>query len=69
MTEKQDTPRRGGRATGVMSFQKIQQAMIFILILVLCGVATFYIDTFFTTENLVNNLLRNAAAWESSPAA
>jgi ribose transport system permease protein len=43
------------------SFQKLLQASILILLLVLCAFASFKIPTFLTWTNLVDNLLTNAA--------
>lgn len=54
---------KAGEIVGEVSFQKLQQATIFFLILILCIVSAIQIETFFTPENLVDNLMRNAAAW------
>ena len=45
-----------------LSFQKLQQASIVILLFVLCVYASFQSATFFTWANIVDNLLTNAAA-------
>ncbi|HUS73192.1 MAG TPA: ABC transporter permease, partial [Sedimentisphaerales bacterium] len=45
-----------------LSFQKLQQASILILLVALCVVASFRSSTFFTWTNLVDNLFTNAAA-------
>lgn len=50
------------RIKGALSFQKLQQASILILLVALCVVASFRSTTFFTWTNLVDNLLTNAAA-------
>ncbi|MHC4629542.1 MAG: ABC transporter permease [Planctomycetota bacterium] len=47
---------------GRFSFQKLLQASILVLLLVLCTFASFKIPTFLTWTNLVDNLLTNAAA-------
>ena len=47
---------------GRFSFQKLLQASILMLLLVLCAFASFKIPTFLTWTNLVDNLLTNAAA-------
>ena len=51
-----------GRSQGALSFRKLQQASILILLVVLCAFASFRSPTFFTWTNLVDNLLTNAAA-------
>jgi len=51
---------RGARRT--LSFKKLQQASILILLAVLCTFASFRSPTFFSWTNLVDNLLTNAAA-------
>ncbi|MHC4483096.1 MAG: ABC transporter permease [Planctomycetota bacterium] len=45
-----------------LSFQKLQQASILLLLVVLCAVASVKSPTFLTWYNLVDNLLTNAAA-------
>ena len=52
----------GGR-TGRITFQKLQQISIFLLMLALCVFSSIQIDTFFTWGNVVHNLLTNAAPW------
>ena len=47
---------------GRFSFQKLLQASILMLLVALCGFASFKIPTFLTWTNLVDNLLTNAAA-------
>jgi len=49
------------RNTGI-SFRKLQQASILVLLVVLCLFASFQSPTFFRWTNLVDNLLTNAAA-------
>ena len=44
-----------------VSFQTIQTASVFILLIALCVISSFRSDTFFTWRNLVDNLLTNAA--------
>lgn len=44
------------------SFQKLLQASILVLLLMLCAFASLKIPTFLTWTNLVDNLLANAAA-------
>jgi len=44
-----------------VSFQTVQTASVFILLVALCAVSSFQTDTFFTWRNLVYNLLANAA--------
>ena len=48
---------------GGISFQKLQQWSIFVLVLVLVAVSAYQIETFFTWGNLVNNLLTHAAPY------
>lgn len=48
------------RGVGV-SFQTIQTASVFVLLVGLCIVSSLQTDTFFTWRNLVDNLLTNAA--------
>ena len=45
-----------------LSFKKLQQVSILILLVVLCAIASFNSPTFFSWTNLVDNLLTNAAA-------
>ena len=51
-----------GSARSTLSFKKLQQASILILLAVLCAFASFRSPTFFSWTNLVDNLLTNAAA-------
>ena len=51
-----------GRTKGALSFRKLQQASILLLLVALCVFASFKSTTFFTWTNLVDNLLTNAAA-------
>ena len=51
-----------GRTQRTLSFKKLQQASILILLAVLCAFASFRSPTFFSWTNLVDNLLTNAAA-------
>jgi len=44
-----------------ISYQVLQSASVFILMIVLCVVSAIKTDTFFTWNNLVDNLLTNAA--------
>jgi ribose transport system permease protein len=44
-----------------LSFQTIQTASVFILLVVLCVFSSFRSETFFTWTNLIDNLLTNAA--------
>ena len=44
-----------------ISYQVLQSASVFILMIVLCVVSAIETDTFFTWNNLVDNLLTNAA--------
>jgi len=44
-----------------VSFQTVQTASVFILLVILCAISSFQTDTFFTWQNLVYNLLANAA--------
>jgi len=44
-----------------ISFQVIQTASVSILLIVLCAISAIKTDTFFTWNNLVDNLLTNAA--------
>ncbi len=46
---------------GRISFQVVQTASVFMLIIVLCVISAIKTDTFFTWNNLVYNLLTNAA--------
>jgi len=47
---------------GTWSWQRIQTASVFVLLVGLCVVSSLQTDTFFTWRNIVNNLLANAAA-------
>jgi ribose transport system permease protein len=51
-----------GRTKGPLSFRKLQQASILLLLVALCVFASFKSTTFFTWTNLVDNLFTNAAA-------
>lgn len=51
-----------GRTRSVLSFRKLQQASILLLLVGLCAFASFRSPTFFSWTNLVDNLLTNAAA-------
>jgi ribose transport system permease protein len=51
-----------GRTKGALSFRKLQQASILLLLVALCVFASFKSTTFFTWTNLVDNLFTNAAA-------
>ena len=44
-----------------LSFQTIQTASVFLLLVALCVYSSLKTDTFFTWDNLVHNLLTNAA--------
>lgn len=44
-----------------LSFQAIQTASVFLLLVALCVYSSFKTDTFFTWDNIVYNLLTNAA--------
>lgn len=44
-----------------ISFQTIQTASVFLLLVALCVISSLRTDTFFTWRNLVDNLLTNAA--------
>lgn len=59
MTPPAVSPNPGGRLR--LSFQTIQTASVFILLLVLCVFSSFQTDTFFTWRNIAYNLLANAA--------
>jgi len=63
MSKRPNTLAQTQSPLGGISFQRLQQASIFVLMLLMCVVASFQIDTFFTWNNIVNNLLTNAAAW------
>ena len=63
MSTKKETPAKPRGRFGGLSFQRIQQAIILLLTLSLCAVSAVQIDTFLTVDNIVGNLLRNAAAW------
>lgn len=52
----------GDRLHRPFSFQTIQTASVFILLVGLCIVSSLRTETFFTWRNLVDNLLTNAAA-------
>lgn len=54
-TDAASNSRRG------LSFQTIQTASVFVLLVALCVFSSFRTDTFFTWGNLVDNLLTNAA--------
>ena len=58
MSQHASTP---DASTRRLSFQTIQTASVFILLVVLCLVSAFQTKTFFTWTNLVDNLLTNAA--------
>jgi len=57
-----ELPKTVRKKTRRFSFQKLMQASIFLLLLVLCAFASVRIPTFLTWANLVDNLLTNAAA-------
>ncbi|MBI5093482.1 MAG: ABC transporter permease [Candidatus Hydrogenedentes bacterium] len=44
-----------------ISFQTIQTASVFLLLVVLCVISSLQVDTFFTWRNLVDNLLTGAS--------
>lgn len=47
---------------GTLSWQRVQTASVFVLLVGLCVVSSLQTDTFFTWRNIVNNLFANAAA-------
>jgi len=55
------TPHTEKKERKRISFQAIQTASVFILLVVLCVISAIKIETFFTWNNLVYNLLTNAA--------
>ena len=61
MSTPTDTPTPARRA-GAASFKRLQRASILILLVALCGFASFRSPTFLSWTNLVDNLLTNAAA-------
>ena len=61
MSKDVKKPGAGGTRR-TLSFKKLQQASILILLAVLCAFASFRSPTFFSWTNLVDNLLTNAAA-------
>lgn len=61
MSKDANKPSAGGTRR-TLSFKKLQQASILILLAALCAFASFRSPTFFSWTNLVDNLLTNAAA-------
>jgi len=61
MVEMNSSFRIHGSVFRNISFQQIQTASVFVLIIVFCAISAVQIPTFFTWKNLVFNLLTNAA--------